>query len=145
MESFVVRLYGMKNVNVNETWNKMFSRKFKDGEKTVNMNVSPLCESTLRFHSERANNNAAIWERVTVNRPEFPDTVFRGWDRDISITWVVLTFSEEIEMIRCTKDEVSIKDFFSKCDQIRRKLRIWSHLLKKSLLENFIFLCSDPF
>ena len=27
----------------------------------------------------------------------------------------------------------SIKDFFSKCDQIRRKLQIWSHLLKKSL------------
>ena len=34
----------------------------------------------------------------------------------------------------------SIKDFFNKCDQIRRKLRIWSHLLKKSLIENFIFL-----
>ena len=33
----------------------------------------------------------------------------------------------------------SIKNFFSKCDQIRRKLRIWSHLLKKSLMENFIF------
>ena len=33
----------------------------------------------------------------------------------------------------------SIEDFFSKCDQIPRKLRIWSHLLKKSLLENFIF------
>ena len=33
----------------------------------------------------------------------------------------------------------SIKDFFSKCDQIDMNLRIWSHLLKKSLLENFIF------
>ena len=33
----------------------------------------------------------------------------------------------------------SSKDFFSKCDQIRRKLRIWSHLLKKFLMENFIF------
>ena len=33
----------------------------------------------------------------------------------------------------------SIKDFFSKYLQIRRKLRIWSHLLKKSLIENFIF------
>ena len=33
----------------------------------------------------------------------------------------------------------SIKDFFSKCVQIRRKLRIWSHLLEKSLMENFIF------
>ena len=33
----------------------------------------------------------------------------------------------------------SIKNFFSKCDQIRRKLPIWSHLLKKSLMENLIF------
>ena len=36
----------------------------------------------------------------------------------------------------------SIKDFFSKCDQIRSCLRIWSHLLKKSSMENFHFLCS---
>ena len=33
----------------------------------------------------------------------------------------------------------SIKDFFSKFDQICRKLRIWSHLLKKSLMETLIF------
>ena len=33
----------------------------------------------------------------------------------------------------------SIKDFLSKCDQIRRKLQIWSYLLKKSLVENFIW------
>ena len=32
-----------------------------------------------------------------------------------------------------------IKDFFSKCEQIRSLLRICSHLLKKSLMENFIF------
>ena len=37
------------------------------------------------------------------------------------------------------KMKFSIKDIFSKCDQIRRKLRIWSHLLKKSLMEIFIF------
>ena len=41
----------------------------------------------------------------------------------------------------CTaqKMKFSIKDSSSKCDQIHRKLRIWSHLLKKSLMENFIF------
>ena len=33
----------------------------------------------------------------------------------------------------------SIKDFFSKCDQIQSFLRIWSHLLKKSLMEKIIF------
>ena len=37
------------------------------------------------------------------------------------------------------KMKFSNKDFFSKCDQIRSFLRIWSHLLKKSLMENFIF------
>ena len=37
------------------------------------------------------------------------------------------------------KMKFSIKNFFSKCDEIRKKLRIWSHLLKKSLMENFIF------
>ena len=37
------------------------------------------------------------------------------------------------------KMKFSIKNFFSKCDQILRKLWIWSHLLKKSLMENIIF------
>ena len=37
------------------------------------------------------------------------------------------------------KKKFYIKSFFSKCDQICRKLRIWSYLLKKSLMENFIF------
>ena len=35
------------------------------------------------------------------------------------------------------KISFSIKDYFRKCNQISRKLRIWSHLV--SLMENFIF------
>ena len=42
-------------------------------------------------------------------------------------------------MLTAQKMKFFIKDFFSKCEQIRRKLRIWSHLLKKSLMENLIF------
>ena len=30
-------------------------------------------------------------------------------------------------------------DFFSKSDQICKKLQIWSHLLKTPLMKNFIF------
>ena len=37
------------------------------------------------------------------------------------------------------KMKFSIKDFFSKCEQIRSFLRIRSHLLNKYLVENFIF------
>ena len=37
------------------------------------------------------------------------------------------------------KIKFSIKDFFSKCDQIGSLQWIWSPLLKKSLMEDFIF------
>ena len=40
------------------------------------------------------------------------------------------------------KRKFSTKDFFSKCDQILRKLRVWSHLRTKSLMENLIFSAS---
>ena len=46
--------------------------------------------------------------------------------------WLVISITAQ-------KMKFSIKDFFSKYDQICRKMRIWSHLLKKSSVENFIF------
>ena len=48
--------------------------------------------------------------------------------------WVDLNF-----LICLQKKKFSIKNFISKFDQIRRKLRIWSHLERNSLMENFIF------
>ena len=46
-----------------------------------------------------------------------------------------------VQFCSCTAQKLKfpIKDFFSKCDQTRCFLRIWSHLLNKSLMENFIF------
>ena len=44
-------------------------------------------------------------------------------------------------VFRCAKMTFSIKDFISKCDQIRSLLRIWFHLLNKSSMENLI-LCA---
>ena len=38
-------------------------------------------------------------------------------------------------LICCTKNFFP-KDFFSKGNQIRKKLRIWSHFMKKSLTES---------
>ena len=49
-------------------------------------------------------------------------------------------FFETVTLTTTTeKMKFPIKDFFSKCDQIRKKLRSWLHLLKESLTENFIF------
>ena len=46
-----------------------------------------------------------------------------------------LLFSQSTEQTL----KFSIKDFFSKCNQIHSFQRIWSHLVKKSLMENFTF------
>ena len=56
--------------------------------------------------------------------------------------WEILTLTKVWHASTARKMKFSIKDYFSKWDQIRSLLRIWSHLLKKSLMENFIFLCS---
>ena len=42
-------------------------------------------------------------------------------------------------MLTAQKMKFFIKDFLIKCDQICSFLRIWSHLLKKSIMEDFIF------
>ena len=58
------------------------------------------------------------------------------------VFWCFMLFSGgrgDVEKDTTPKMTFSIKDFFSKYDQIHRFLRIWSHLLKKSLMENSFF------
>ena len=38
-----------------------------------------------------------------------------------------------------------IKSFFSKCEQVCSLQQIWSHLLNKSLMKNFILCCAKSF
>ena len=46
LQSFVLRLYGIKKkMNVNQARYKMFSRKFENEDKTVDMSMLPPCES----------------------------------------------------------------------------------------------------
>ena len=45
----------------------------------------------------------------------------------------------DLAIFTAQKRKFPIKNFLGKCDQIRSFLRIWSHLLTKSLMEKFIF------
>ena len=44
-----------------------------------------------------------------------------------------------LQILTAQKMNFSIKDLFSKCDEIFSFMRIWLHLQKKSLMENVIF------
>ena len=51
----------------------------------------------------------------------------------------VLLRLSKLETLTEQKMKFSIKDVFSKCDQIRSFLWMWRHLLKKALMKNYIF------
>ena len=58
--------------------------------------------------------------------------------------WNIRLISRIYEIAECVfftaqKVKFSIKDFLGKCNQIRSFLRTWSHILKKSLMQSFIF------
>ena len=68
--------------------------------------------------------------------------VFQKNFKSRSLIWfLVLGFRKRYLKLNYTakKIKISIKDSFTKCDQIRNFLRVWSHSLEKSLMENFIF------
>ena len=54
-----------------------------------------------------------------------------------------MAYQQSCPSYTAQKMKFSIKHFFSKYDQIRSFLRIWSYLLKKFLMENSIF-CAVP-
>ena len=73
---------------------------------------------------------------------EHEDSCFTNYADD-TMSYVTADNTTEVILrltsITAQKMKFSIKDFFSKCDQICSFLRIWSHLLKKTLIENYIF------
>ena len=80
-------------------------------------------------------------------------SLYRGsFEFDLKIIKNLVEISNTLDIyIRCfrlntaQKMKFSINDFFSKRDQIRRKLRIWSHLMTKPLKESFIFCAVQDF
>ena len=89
-----------------------------------------------------------LWEETMFDLVKSSHIFMDGmsfWRFGISITyshWCILermtVFSNCFVITNMTAKKWS-KDFFSKWNQIHRKLRIWSHLLNNSLMENFIF------
>ena len=65
--------------------------------------------------------------------------LWQAYYQIVSITFLNEFIKLDVNMHCKKKMKFSIKDFFSKCCQIRSFLWIWSHLLKISLMKNFIF------
>ena len=84
-------------------------------------------ENTDQNHSEYRHFLRCVSDIVELN------------EKSENLTKQMLVSSKNLLHNTAQKIKFSIKDFLSKCDQVCRFLRTWSHLLKKSLMENFVF------
>ena len=84
-----------------------------------NQSIDLLRKSMDWFLYDNGLRHERVKLRMRINRTTF-DFILHGIRDDIALTFTA------------QKMKFSIKDFFSKYHQIRRKLQIWSHLLKNS-------------
>ena len=100
------------------------------------LNTSNIVPSAPFCYEKKAKENK-IWKKI-VRGVKSKHILFWRW-MDQGVLWKIVVPKYDSEDYTAHKMKFSIEDFLSKCDQIRRKLRIWSRLLKKFLMENFIF------
>ena len=121
-------------------------------KKSIDKKTLSLTEECLKFFSssQKMRLNYAVWIIIYYLAPTFNilftqlrATSFLFFKSYVQHQFIktLCSFYVAYGPSNCTaqKMKFSIKDFFRKCNPIRRKLRIWSHLLKKSLMENLIF------
>ena len=101
--------------------------------------TSLACSSALNllFCSARS----SLYGEKKETLPSSPPTFFIRTPLVAASVFLVKLLLHKRELT-AQKMKLFIKDFFSNSDQIHSFLRMWSNLLKKSLMENF-FLCSD--
>ena len=107
--------------------------------------IKKLSLKTSQYSQETPVLESLVNKVVSYSAKIYKNTFFIG-----HFWWLLLISSNNypslisfrlIFSIWCTTQKMksSSTDFFSKYYQIHSFLRIWSHLLKKSVLENFIF------
>ena len=81
--------------------------------------------------------NVLFWFNAETYENLWFSNVFRGNQKGTFRRNGLINMNKTVDTAQ--KMKFCIRDFFITCDQIRRKLRIWSHLLKNFLMENIIF------
>ena len=93
--------------------------------------------SMNNFFTEHLRTTASKSCAVKIKRRKKGSVARKTDESDYKSLQVTTSYYKWLLIYTAQKMKFSIQDFFKKCEQIRR--RIWSHLLKKSWMENFIF------
>ena len=99
LEEYVCLLYGSRKKKINSVRSKIFERKHVSQRKVIDLSNLPPCQSTLLFHSKRANVVAKIWKSSHEPMLQLPDFTQYGWNRSLEICWMDEAFPQDMKSI----------------------------------------------
>ena len=97
LEEYVCYLYGSRSKDINLVQYNIYTKKYTNENKIIDMCSLPPCRSVLKLHSMRANYVAAVWKRSTSPNIEMPLITSSGWFSDGSVMWIEDAYPIEIE------------------------------------------------
>ena len=99
LEEFTCYLYGYKQNNINEVRSKLFSKKYRNEHKVVDLSLLPPCQSVLKLHAEWSNIVSMIWRKSIQPIINIPTLSEYWWLNDGNIRWIDTAFPDLIEEI----------------------------------------------
>ena len=97
LAEFTCKIYGSKEVNINDVRSSMFRSKCKSEHKIPDISVLSPCRSVLKLHTLRANYVACIWKRSLTAMVDVPPSFEHGWNPDGTIHWIDIAFPDSLE------------------------------------------------
>ena len=88
LEHFVCTIFGRRQPHsVNEARQEIFWEKLEKDAKVIDLCLLPPCQTSLEFHSKRANFVARMWRNASNPILELDNPYNHGWLPDMTINW----------------------------------------------------------
>jgi hypothetical protein len=82
------KLFGSTKNLVDEVRLEMFTKKYTNKNRVIDLSALPPCHSLLIKHVKRANFVAAMWKRTESRNLDLQDITDHGWNIDGTIDYI---------------------------------------------------------
>ena len=108
IEEFICAIYNAKSKTVNAAREEIFTKKYANENKIIDLSFLPPCDTTLQLHVKRANFVAKLWKTCLDQDFTLPDIQNHGWLENGDIQWVKEVFPDDYrECLSMESEEVA--------------------------------------
>ena len=114
LEEYTCSLYGYRRNDINSLRSEMFTKKYSNENKAIDISVLPPCRSVLILHCKKTNYVAKIWKSLLEPIVDTPLLSENGWTIDTAFPDLV----EDILLDGHSSDEFELDMYSDSDDEI---------------------------